>query len=75
MRAYTSPGGTSADEARALETAVAREVWEKFDEVIEDLASSDNGKADAARSNNDDAAIPRAMRPDAGDRRVMRVND
>ena len=40
-----------------------------------DLASSDNGKADATGSDDDDAAIAGAMRPDAGDRRVMSVND
>ena len=40
-----------------------------------DLASSDNGKADAARSDDDDAAISGAMRPDTCDRRVMSVND
>jgi hypothetical protein len=40
-----------------------------------DLASSNNGKADATRSDDDDAAISGAMRPDTGDRRVMSVND
>ena len=40
-----------------------------------DLASADNGKADAAGSDDDDAAVAGAMRADAGDRRVMSVND
>ena len=40
-----------------------------------DLASPDNGKADATRPDNDDATVPGAMRPDTGDRRVMSVND
>ena len=39
-----------------------------------DLASSDNGKADAAGSDDDDAAISGAVRADAGDRRIMGVN-
>ncbi len=42
MQARTGSGVASADEANALSTAIAREVWEKFDEVVEDLKASDN---------------------------------
>jgi hypothetical protein len=42
MQAYAGGGAASADEAEALGTAVAREVWDRFDEVVEDLATSDN---------------------------------
>jgi len=42
MQARTGGGAASGDEANALSTAIAREVWERFDAVIEDLASSDN---------------------------------
>ena len=42
MQARTGSSLTSADEANALSTAIAREVWEKFDEVVADLKTSDN---------------------------------
>jgi HEAT repeat protein len=37
-------GGTDAEiaSARALETAIAREVWARYDEVLKDLVESDN---------------------------------
>jgi HEAT repeat protein len=49
--AYAESGEGAAAEARALETAIAREVWARFDEVLEDLRSSDNPRwrAGAAR--------------------------
>ena len=40
-----------------------------------DLASIDNGKADAACSYDDNAAIAGTVRTDAGDRRVVYVDD
>ncbi len=40
-----------------------------------ELASSNNGKADASRSDDDDAAVASAVRADTGDRRIVRVNN
>ncbi len=40
--AYSGPGGSNAEEARALETAIAREAWGHFDEVLEDVKGSPN---------------------------------
>jgi hypothetical protein len=42
VQAHTGAGGKSAVEERSLGTAIAREVWERFDDVIADLKSSDN---------------------------------
>jgi HEAT repeat protein len=42
MQAYTGSGDGSLKEAQALESAVGGEVWKRFDEVVEDLATSDN---------------------------------
>lgn len=42
MQAYTDVGEGSAKDARSLESAVAGEVFKRLDEVLEDLATSDN---------------------------------
>ena len=42
IQAYAGPGGANADEARSLETAIARETWARFDEVLQDLKESPN---------------------------------
>jgi HEAT repeat protein len=42
MAARSSSSLNAADEANALSTAIARETWERFDDVVADLATSDN---------------------------------
>lgn len=42
VAANAEPGAAASMEARALEPAIAREVLAKFDQVLEDLRSSDN---------------------------------
>jgi len=42
QRANAEPGGRAADDARALETAIAREAWTNLEAVLADLKSSSN---------------------------------
>ncbi len=42
LRAHSGSGEGDAHQAEALESAVAREVWARFDEVVEDLKANDN---------------------------------
>lgn len=48
--AYTEPGAGAAAEARALEPAIAHEVWVHFDSVLDDLRTSENPRWRAAAS-------------------------
>jgi HEAT repeat protein len=49
--AYAEPGLEAKGRARALETAISREVWGRFEEALKDLQESDNPRfrASAAR--------------------------
>ena len=48
IQAYSGTGGASADDARSLGTAIARETWAHFDEVLQDLKESPNPRWRAA---------------------------
>jgi hypothetical protein len=42
LQAHSSSGEGASREAEALVSAIGREVWARFDEVVEDLKTSDN---------------------------------
>jgi HEAT repeat protein len=42
IQSYTGGSEAEAAQSRALETAIAREVWTRFDEVLKDLLEADN---------------------------------
>ncbi|HEU4394558.1 MAG TPA: HEAT repeat domain-containing protein [Planctomycetota bacterium] len=61
--AYTEPGQGSANEARALESAIGLEVWKRFDMVLSDLGNSDNPRWRAAAARGLGFVVDPRVRP------------